>query len=99
MIPLSIALFTGNDSSGSEIGQRKRGVWQRVQIMSNDPRPPRETDFNRDAGARAIRAMFGQTLRQLHEVPRETPHHLLVILMQLDESRKADPPTDCEASQ
>jgi hypothetical protein len=67
--------------------------------MSNDPKPSSRTDFNRDAGSRAIRSMFGQTLRQLHEVPRETPHHLLVILMQLDESRQADAPTDRAASQ
>jgi hypothetical protein len=67
--------------------------------MSNDPKPPRRTHFNNDACDRAIRSMFGQTLRQLHEVPRETPHNLVVILMQLDESGQADPPTDRVASQ
>jgi hypothetical protein len=60
--------------------------------MSNDPKPSRGTDFNSNAGNRAIRSILGQTFRQLHEVPRETPHNLLVILMQLDESRQADPP-------
>jgi hypothetical protein len=67
--------------------------------MSNDPKPSRRTHFKSDAGDRAVRAMFGQSLRQLHEVPREMPHNLLVILMQLDESRQNDPPADHEASQ
>jgi hypothetical protein len=63
-------------------------------IMSNDVRPSRETGINDSASGRAIRSMFGQTLRQLHEVPREMPHHLLVILMQLEESKRPDPPTE-----
>jgi hypothetical protein len=62
--------------------------------MSDDPKPFARTDFHNSASSRAIRAMFGQTLRQLHEVPRETPHHLLVILMQLDESERDDGPRD-----
>ncbi len=62
--------------------------------MSDDVKPSRETGFNSSASSRAIRSMFGQTLRQLHEVPRETPHHLLVILMQLEESRQPDPPVE-----
>jgi hypothetical protein len=62
--------------------------------MSDDIKPSRETGLNNSANSRAIRSMFGQTLRQLHEVPRETPHHLLVILMQLEESRQTDPPVE-----
>jgi hypothetical protein len=62
--------------------------------MSDDPKPSGGTVFNDCASSRAIRSLFGQSLRQLHEVPRETPHHLLVILMQLDESGRADPPSD-----
>jgi hypothetical protein len=62
--------------------------------MSDDPKPSRAADFNDSASGRAIRSMFGQTFRQLHEVPRETPHHLLVILMQLDESKQPDPSPD-----
>jgi hypothetical protein len=41
--------------------------------------------------------MFGQTLRQLYEVPRQTPHQLLVLLMQLDEGKVDDPSPDGEA--
>jgi hypothetical protein len=63
-------------------------------IMSDDVKPSRETGFNNSASSRVIRSMFGQTLRQLHEVPRETPHHLLVILMQLEESSQPDPPAE-----
>jgi hypothetical protein len=44
-------------------------------------------DFDSSASSRAVRSVFGQTFRQLHEVPRETPRHLLMILMQLDESK------------
>jgi hypothetical protein len=40
--------------------------------------------------------MFGQTLRQLYEVPRQTPHQLLVILMQLAEGKVDGPPPDGE---
>jgi hypothetical protein len=61
---------------------------------SNDSKPPSKMGFNSDAGNRLFLSMFGQTFRQLHEVPRETPHNLLVILMQLDEGREDDPPTD-----
>jgi hypothetical protein len=73
--------------------------------MSDNRKPSEETDIEyrasgpMSASSRAIRAMFGQTLRQLHEVPRETPHHLLAILMQLDESQQADPPRDGPAQQ
>ena len=62
--------------------------------MSDDIKPFRETGLNKSASSRVIRSMFGQTLRQLHEVPREMPHHLLVILMQLEESRQPDPPVE-----
>ena len=68
--------------------------------MSDNRKPFGETDLEcRESGpmsasSRAFRSMFGQTLRQLHEVPREMPHHLLVILMQLDESKQADPLRD-----
>jgi hypothetical protein len=61
--------------------------------MSDDVKPSCETGLN-NASDQAIRSMFGQTLRQLHEVPRETPHHLLVILMQLGENNKPDAPAD-----
>ena len=62
--------------------------------MSDDVKPSLETGLNNSASSRVIRSMFGQTLRQLHEVPRETPHHLLVILMQLEESKRPDPPVE-----
>jgi hypothetical protein len=62
--------------------------------MSDDVKPSRETGFNSSASSRVIRSMFGQSLRQFHEVPRETPHHLLVILMQLKESSQPDPPAE-----
>jgi hypothetical protein len=73
--------------------------------MSDNRKPSGEMDLEYrasgpiSASSRAIRAMFGQTLRQLHEVPRETPHHLLVILMQLDESKQADSPRNEPAQQ
>jgi hypothetical protein len=46
---------------------------------------------------RAVRSMFGQTLRQLYEVPRQTPHQLQVLLMQLDEGKVDDRSPDGEA--
>jgi hypothetical protein len=73
--------------------------------MSDNRKPSGETDLEYRASgptsacSRAIRSMFGQTLRQLHEVPREIPHHLLVILMQLDECKQADPLRDERAQQ
>jgi hypothetical protein len=41
--------------------------------------------------------MFGQSLRQLYEVPRQTPHRLLVILMQLDAGKADGSPPDGDA--
>jgi hypothetical protein len=41
--------------------------------------------------------MFGQSLRQLYEVPRQTPHRLLVILMRLDEGKADGSPPDGDA--
>jgi hypothetical protein len=69
----------------------------RARVMSEDPRPSGWTSFYRSEGDRAVRAMFGQSLRQLYEVPRQTPHQLLVILMQLDEGRVDGSPPDGEA--
>lgn len=65
--------------------------------MSDDPRPSGWTSFFRAEGDRAVRSMFGQTLRQFYEVPRQTPHQLLVILMQLDASKADESPPDDEA--
>jgi hypothetical protein len=65
--------------------------------MSDDPRPSGWSSFYRAEGNRAVRAMFGQTLRQLYEVPRQTPHRLLVILMQLDAGKVDGPPPEGDA--
>jgi hypothetical protein len=46
---------------------------------------------------RAVRSMYGQTLRQLYEVPRQMPHQLLVLLMQLEEGKLEFPSPDGEA--
>jgi hypothetical protein len=68
-----------------------------VRAMSDDPKPSGWTSFYRGEGDRAVRAMFGQALRQLFEVPQQTPHHLLAILMQLDEGKVNGPPPDGES--
>jgi hypothetical protein len=62
--------------------------------MSGDPRPSGWSSFFRAEGDRAVRSMFGQTLRQLYDVPRQTPHRLLVILMQLDAREIDGPPPE-----
>jgi hypothetical protein len=61
--------------------------------MSNDPKPSGWSEAFSGEINRAVRSMFGQTLRQLHEVPREMPRQLLAILMQLD-GKRDDPPPD-----
>jgi hypothetical protein len=66
-------------------------------IMLDDPRPSGWSSFFRAEGNRAVRSMFGQTLRQLYEVPRQTPHRLLVILKQLDAGKADGSPPDGEA--
>jgi hypothetical protein len=60
--------------------------------MSDDARLSGWTSYYRAQGDRAVRSMFGQTLRKLYEVPRQTPHQLLVILMQLDADEDDEPP-------
>jgi hypothetical protein len=72
-------------------------VVNRTRMMSDDPRPSGWTSYYRAQGDRAVRSMFGQTLRQLYEVPRQTPHQLLVILMQLDAGEGDDPPREDES--
>jgi hypothetical protein len=64
--------------------------------MSDDPKPSGWTSYYSGDSNRAVRSMFGQTLRQLYEVPRQTPHQLLVILMRLDEGKVDGPPPDGE---
>jgi hypothetical protein len=65
--------------------------------MSEDPRPSGWTSYYRAQGDRAVRSMFRQTLRELYEVPRQTPHQLLVLLMQLDAGESDDPPAEGES--
>jgi hypothetical protein len=65
--------------------------------MLDDPRPSGWSSFFRAEGDRAVRSMFGQSLRQFYEVPRQTPHRLLVILMQLDEGKADGSPPDGDA--
>jgi hypothetical protein len=64
--------------------------------MSVDPKPSGWTSHHSGGSHRAVRSMFGQTLRQLYEVPRQTPHQLLVILMQLGEGKVDGPLADGE---
>jgi hypothetical protein len=65
--------------------------------MSVDPKPSGWTSRYSSESNRAVRSMFGQTLREFYEVPWQTPHQLLVILMQLDEGKVDGPPRDREA--
>ena len=65
-----------------------------VRVMSVDPKPSGWTSHCSDDSNDAVRSMFGQTLQQLYEVPRQTPHRLLVILMQLDEGKVDGLPPD-----
>jgi hypothetical protein len=66
--------------------------------MSGDPKPSGWSSFYRGEGDRAVRAMFGRTLRELFEVPRQMPQQLLVILMQLNEGKVDGPPPDDESA-
>jgi hypothetical protein len=65
--------------------------------MSVDAKPSGWGSHYSGDSYRAVHSMFGQTLRQLYEVPRQTPHRLLVLLMQLDEGKVDDPSPDGEA--
>jgi hypothetical protein len=65
--------------------------------MVDDPRPSGWSSYYRAERNRAVRLMFGQSLRQLYEVPRQTPHRLLVILMQLDAGKADSSPPDGDA--
>jgi hypothetical protein len=71
--------------------------WHGVRLGSLDPMSFIPRAILGRQGDRAVRSMFGQTLRQLYEVPRQTPHQLLVILMQLDAGEGDDPPLEDES--
>jgi hypothetical protein len=65
--------------------------------MSDAPKQSGWTELYGGESSRAVRSTLGQNLRQLYEVPRQTPHHLLVMLMQLDEGKVNGLPPDGEA--
>jgi hypothetical protein len=96
--PCELARFVGSAGNDPVVFLvESAGVMNWARVMSDDPRPSGWTSFYRAQGDRAVRSMFGQTLRQLYEVPRQTPHRLLVILMQLDASEGDDPPPEGES--
>jgi hypothetical protein len=65
--------------------------------MSVDAKPSVWSSHYSGDSYRAVRSMFAQTLRQLYEVPRQTPHQLLVLLMQLGDGKLDDPSPDGDA--
>ena len=53
-----------------------------AELSEHDP-------WNDALRLRAIQAAIGQTLRNLYDVPRELPHNILTILIQLDVGSEA----------
>ena len=57
------------------------------------PRSTYESDnvpWSKAVARRAVRTMIGQELRARYEVPRDLPHEMLTLLMQLNEREEEE---------